>query len=229
MIFHNDWDKLLAEEMNLPYYQDLRRLLAEEYKTQVIYPKQEEVMAALRLTSFQETRVVILGQDPYHGAGQAEGLAFSVKKNVPLPPSLRNIYRELQEDVGCDTTQFTGSLIPWAKQGVLLLNTTLTVRQGQAASHSKIGWEFFTDAILHLLNEKTEPVVFILWGAHARSKKRFLNNPNHLVVESAHPSPLSAYRGFFGSKPFSRTNEFLISKGESPVDWCAIERREDVS
>lgn len=229
MIFNNDWDKLLEEEMKQPYYQDLRRLLSQEYQSQIIYPKKEEVMAALRLTSYEDTRVVILGQDPYHGAGQAEGLAFSVKKNIPLPPSLRNIYKELQDDIGCDTSHFLGSLIPWAKQGVLLLNTTLTVRQGQAASHSKIGWEFFTDAILRLLNEKNEPVVFILWGAHARSKKRFLNNPNHLVIESVHPSPLSAYRGFFGSKPFSKTNAFLSSKGEEPIDWCTIERREDVS
>lgn len=225
MIFHNDWDDLLAREMELPYYQDLRRLLAEEYKTQTIFPKREEVMAALRLTSYEATRVVILGQDPYHGVGQAEGLAFSVKKNIPLPPSLKNIYKELEDDLGCDTSQWVGSLIPWAKQGVLLLNTTLTVRQGQAASHSKIGWEFFTDAILRLINEKEDPVVYILWGGHARSKKRFLNNPNHLVIESPHPSPLSAYRGFFTSKPFSRTNEFLRAKGQATIDWCAIERR----
>lgn len=225
MIFHNDWDDLLARETELPYYQDLRRLLAEEYKTQTIFPKREEVMAALRLTSYEATRVVILGQDPYHGVGQAEGLAFSVKKNIPLPPSLKNIYKELEDDLGCDTSQWVGSLIPWAKQGVLLLNTTLTVRQGQAASHSKIGWEFFTDAILRLINEKEDPVVYILWGGHARSKKRFLNNPNHLVIESPHPSPLSAYRGFFTSKPFSRTNEFLRAKGQATIDWCAIERR----
>lgn len=225
MIFNNDWDELLKSEMQLPYYQDLRRLLSQEYKTQTIFPKEEEVMAALRLTSFEDTRVVLLGQDPYHGPGQAEGLAFSVKKNIPLPPSLKNIYKELEDDLGCDTSQWVGSLIPWAEQGVLLLNTTLTVRQGQAASHSKIGWEFFTDAILRLLNEKQEPVVFILWGAHARSKRRFLNNPNHMIIESVHPSPLSAYRGFFGSRPFSRTNEFLESKGEKPIDWCTIERR----
>lgn len=221
-IFHNDWQQCLAEEMEKPYYQELRRLLLEEYKNYAIYPPMEDIFNALQTTSYQDTKVVILGQDPYHKKGQAHGMAFSVQKGVPVPPSLQNIYKELQDDLGLPIPQ-TGYLMPWAHQGVLLLNTTLTVRERSPMSHKDIGWEIFTDAILSLLNQKDEALVYILWGAHARSKKRLLNNPKHLILEAPHPSPLSAYRGFFGSRPFSKTNKFLEENNLRPIDWSLKE------
>ncbi|MDO5301448.1 MAG: uracil-DNA glycosylase [Tissierellia bacterium] len=216
--FHNDWEELLQPEFERDYYQNLRELLLEEYGNFEIYPRAEEIFRALDLTSFESARVLLLGQDPYHGPGQAHGLAFSVKEG-PLPPSLVNIYRELEDDTGFDRTPLGGDLTAWAKEGVLLLNTSLTVRRGQAASHQRIGWQFFTDAIMKILNEKEDPLVCMLWGAHARSKKPLLNNPQHLIIESPHPSPLSAYRGFFGSKPFTRTNDYLTAQGLSPIAW----------
>lgn len=217
MTFSNDWDELLKEEMEKPYYKDLRRLLIEEYRTQTIYPEADAIFRAMRLTSFHDTKVLLLGQDPYHGPGQAQGMSFSVPEDFPLPPSLVNIYKELKDDLGI--TRTSGDLTPWAKEGVLLLNTTLTVRRAQPMSHGKIGWEIFTDKVVELLGEREKPMVFILWGAHARSKKRLVKNPAHRIIESPHPSPLSAYRGFFGSKCFSRTNEYLIAMGDTPVDW----------
>lgn len=219
-IFKGDWSEYLDPELEKDYYLDLRRLLIQEYRNFQIYPKPEEIYRALHLTSFEDTKVLILGQDPYHGEGQAEGLAFSVPNGVALPPSLKNIYKEIESDIGCEMDWSNGSLIPWAEQGVLLLNTTLTVRKGQAGSHSKIGWEFFTDYIIQCLNKKESPMVYLLWGAHARSKKRFLNNPKHLILESPHPSPLSAYRGFFGCKHFSKTNKYLEANGETAINWC---------
>lgn len=217
MTFSNDWDDLLKEEMEKPYYKDLRRLLIEEYKTQTIYPEAEAIFRAMRLTSFHDTKVLLLGQDPYHGPGQAQGMSFSVPADFPLPPSLVNIYKELKDDLGI--IRESGDLTSWAKEGVLLLNTTLTVRRSQPMSHGKIGWEIFTDKVVSLLGERERPMVFLLWGAHARSKKRLIKNPAHRIIESPHPSPLSAYRGFFGSKCFSRTNAYLEAMGEIPVDW----------
>lgn len=217
-IFQNDWQEHLEPEMEKDYYQNLRQLLVQEYQTNTIYPEMYHIFSALHETSYQDTKVVILGQDPYHGPGQAHGMAFSVQEGVPLPPSLQNIYKELKDDLGIPIAN-TGYLLPWAKEGVLLLNTTLTVRQGQPMSHSKIGWEIFTDQIITLLDQKKDPVVFILWGAHARSKEKLLHNKNHLVLTAPHPSPLSAYRGFFGSKPFSKTNTFLEEHGKEGINW----------
>ncbi|MCD1147974.1 uracil-DNA glycosylase [Peptoniphilus sp. KCTC 25270] len=218
-IFHNDWKELLSEEMKEPYYQDLRKLLIEEYRNTEIFPKAEDIFNALHHCSYKDTKVVILGQDPYHGYHQAHGLSFSVPAPTKAPPSLKNIFKELKEDLGIERTDDDADLTDWADQGVLLLNTTLTVRAHQPMSHGKIGWEFFTDRILSLLDKKEDPVVFILWGAHARSKKKWIKNPNHYIIESPHPSPLSAYRGFFGSKPFSKCNEFLEEKGLAPIRW----------
>ncbi|VEJ34771.1 Uracil-DNA glycosylase [Aedoeadaptatus ivorii] len=217
MIFGNDWDIYLKDEMEKPYYRDLRRLLAEEYRNFTVYPPAKDVFRAMKLTPFADTKVVLLGQDPYHGPGQAQGLSFSVDRNMPLPPSLKNIYKELEDDTGICRKE--GDLTDWAKQGVLLLNTTLTVRHKQPMSHAKIGWELFTDRVIRLVGEKEDPVVFLLWGGHARSKKKLIERKNHLVIESPHPSPLSAYRGFFGSRCFSRTNDFLTAEGEEPIDW----------
>lgn len=220
--FGNDWDELLGEEMEKPYYLELRRLLIEEYRHFEIYPPMEEVFSALRTTSYENTRVLLLGQDPYHGLGQAHGMSFSVRPGVPIPPSLRNIYKELEADLGVKPATH-GYLKSWAEEGVLLLNTTLTVRRGAAASHEAIGWRIFTDRIISLLNEKKGPLVFLLWGAHARSKKRLLTNPHHLILEAPHPSPLSAHRGFLGSRPFSAINEYLIAQGEAPISWALPE------
>ncbi|CAC9934142.1 uracil-DNA glycosylase [Aedoeadaptatus coxii] len=217
MQFGNDWDAIMAEEMGKDYYLDLRRLLLKEYAHQRIFPEAQNIFRAMRLTSFGDTKVVILGQDPYHGEGQAQGLSFSVPKGMKLPPSLVNIYKELEEDMGIKRED--GDLTPWAKQGVLLLNTTLTVRSGQPLSHGKIGWEIFTDKVIQCIGNKKEPVVFILWGAHARGKKRLIHNKEHLILESPHPSPLSAYRGFFGCKCFSKTNDYLRKRGVAPIDW----------
>ena len=217
-IIGNDWDDVLNEEFDKPYYQKLRAFLDEEYNSKTIYPLAKNIYTALRLTSYKDTRVVILGQDPYHEPNQAHGLAFSVNKGVAIPPSLINIYKELHDDLGCDIPDH-GFLTKWAKQGVLLLNTVLTVQAHKANSHKGKGWEEITDTIIKKLNEKDDPVVFILWGSNARSKKQFVNNPKHLIIESVHPSPLSAYNGFFGSKPFSRTNEFLRNNNLKEIDW----------
>ena len=217
-IIGNDWDEIIGEEFEKDYYRNLRSFLDEEYKHKTIYPIPKYIYTALRLTSYHDTRVVILGQDPYHEPNQAHGLAFSVSKGVEISPSLQNIYKELHDDLGCPIPNH-GFLIDWAKQGVLLLNAVLTVEAHKANSHKGKGWETLTDTIIRKLNEKDEPVVFILWGMNARNKKQFITNPIHLVIESAHPSPLSAYNGFFGSRPFSRTNSFLVSHGYQPIDW----------
>ena len=217
----NDWDKLLAEEFGKEYYLKLREFLKTEYFSKRIYPPMEDIFNALRYTSYENTRVVILGQDPYHGAGQAHGLCFSVKAGVAFPPSLKNIFKELENDLGVPAPP-TGELTGWAKQGVLLLNTTLTVREGQPQSHKGQGWEILTDRIIDLLNKKESPVVFLLWGGNARAKKALINNPRHLVLECAHPSPLSAYSGFFGCRHFSKANQFLASNGANVIDWSNI-------
>lgn len=217
-IIGNDWDDVLASEFDAEYYQRLREFLNEEYSSRTIYPLPKYIYTALKLTSYADTKVVILGQDPYHEPNQAHGLAFSVGKNVEIPPSLQNIYKELHDDMGCAIPNH-GYLVDWAKQGVLLLNTVLTVRAHQANSHKGKGWETLTDSIIQKLNEKDKSVVFILWGANARSKKALITSPKHLIIESVHPSPLSAYNGFFGSKPFSKTNNFLISNDIKPIDW----------
>ena len=214
----NDWDQILTNEFDSDYYKNLRVFLNEEYNSRVVYPLPKYIYTALKLTSYKDTKVVILGQDPYHEPGQAHGLAFSVGKNVEIPPSLQNIYKELHDDMGCNIPNH-GYLVDWAKQGVLLLNTVLTVRAHEANSHKGKGWENLTDAIISKLNEKEKPVVFILWGANARGKKSLITSPKHLIIESVHPSPLSAYNGFFGSKPFSKTNKFLISNDIKPIDW----------
>ncbi len=217
-IFHNDWADLLNDELKQPYYQELRQFLIGEYRTRKIFPDMYAIFNALHYTAYADTKVVILGQDPYHGDGQAHGLSFSVLPGVEPPPSLLNIFKELADDLGC-TIPNNGCLKPWAEQGVLLLNTVLTVRAHQAASHQGKGWEQFTDKIIELLNAREKPMAFILWGAPARRKKAMITNPQHFIVESPHPSPLSAYRGFFGSHPFSRVNEFLQSTGQPPIDW----------
>ena len=217
-IFKNDWEALLEPEMQKPYYRELRQFLIGEYRTHRIYPDMYSIFNALHYTAYEDVKVVILGQDPYHGPGQAHGLSFSVLPGVPAPPSLLNIFKELQDDLGC-TMPNNGCLKPWAEQGVLLLNAVLTVREHQAASHQGRGWEQFTDHIIELLNQREKPLAFILWGSPARRKKAMITNPRHFIVESPHPSPLSAFRGFFGSKPFSRVNEFLKSTGQEPIDW----------
>lgn len=217
-IFENDWQGYLAEEMQRPYYKELRQFLIQEYRTQKIYPDMYAIFNALHYTSLADTKVVILGQDPYHGPGQAHGLSFSVQPGIAPPPSLINIFKELQTDLGC-TVPNNGCLKPWADQGVLLLNTVLTVREHAANSHHGRGWEIFTDKIIALLNEREKPLAFILWGSPARSKKKMITNPQHFIVESPHPSPLSASRGFLGSRPFSRVNTFLEQNGQTPIDW----------
>ena len=215
----NDWDTLLADEFSSEYYLSLREFLKSEYFTRTVYPPMNDIFNALRYTSLEDTRVVILGQDPYHGAGQAHGLCFSVKRGVKKPPSLKNIFKELYDEYGIPEPP-SGELTGWAKQGVLLLNTTLTVREGMPASHKGRGWELLTDKIIEIVNAKVKPVVFILWGGHARTKRALITNPAHLVLESAHPSPLSAYAGFFGCGHFRRANEFLASVGEREIDWA---------
>ena len=217
----NDWDGALYGEFDKEYYLKIREFLKKEYFSTEVYPQMNDIFNALRYTPLGATKVVILGQDPYHEPGQAHGLSFSVKKGVKIPPSLANIYKELLSDIGMQIPRH-GELTSWAKQGVLLLNATLTVRAHQANSHSKIGWSVFTDEVIKLLDKCDNPMVFILWGGNARSKKSLITNKNHLVIESAHPSPLSAYNGFFGSKPFSRANEFLESKGVEPIDWTSV-------
>ena len=214
----NDWLEPLAAEFKKPYYTQLHKTILNEYNTRRIYPSADDLFNAFHLTPLHDVKVVILGQDPYHGNGQAHGLCFSVKPDVEIPPSLVNIYQELHDDCGCYIPN-NGYLVKWAEQGVLLLNTVLTVRAHQANSHRGIGWEEFTDAAIRALNDQDRPIVFILWGRPAQSKKAMLNNPRHLILEAPHPSPLSASRGFFGSRPFSQTNAFLEKNGLQPIDW----------
>lgn len=214
----NDWDEILKSEFNKEYYISLREFLKEEYNSRVIYPSMYNIFEALKHTSYKDTKVLILGQDPYHGENQAHGLAFSVQPGVKTPPSLLNIYKELQDDLGCFIPN-NGYLIPWADQGVLLLNTALTVRAHEANSHKNKGWEIFTDEIIKKLNGRTDPVIFVLWGSNARKKKEFIDTSRHFVLEAPHPSPLSARRGFFGCKHFSKINEILISQGKEPINW----------
>lgn len=214
----NDWLEPLAPEFKKPYYKNLYTKIREEYTTHEIFPPSEEIFTAFELTPLSKVKVVILGQDPYHGNGQAHGLCFSVKPDVETPPSLVNIYKELNSDLGCYIPD-NGYLTKWAEQGVLLLNTVLTVRAHQANSHRGIGWEEFTDAAIRILNEQDRPIVYLLWGRPAQMKKSMLNNPKHLILEAPHPSPLSAYRGFFGCQHFSKTNEFLGKNGLEPIDW----------
>ena len=217
-MFGNDWDEVLKSEIEKPYFTELLKKVREEYDKKTIYPKIGDVFRAFRLTPYEKVKVVILGQDPYHGVDQAEGLSFSVKDTVAKPPSLQNIFKELKDDLGYDIPE-SGSLISWAENGVLLLNAILTVEADKAASHRDFGWEAFTDHVIQVLNEKETPVVFILWGSFARNKKKYITNDRHLVLESVHPSPLSVYNGFFGSKPFSKTNEFLENNGIEGIDW----------
>lgn len=214
----NDWYDLLKDEFEKDYYKKLRATLINEYRHHIIYPGMYDIFNALNYTSYKDVKVVILGQDPYHGPNQAHGLSFSVQPNVKIPPSLVNIYKELHDDLGCYIPN-NGYLKKWADQGVLLLNTTLTVRAGEANSHKNIGWIYFTDRIIEILNKREDPVVFILWGNNAISKEKLITNKNHFIIKSVHPSPLSASRGFLGSRPFSKTNNFLISIGKEPIDW----------
>lgn len=218
-MFGNDWDEVLQEEVQKPYFQELRYTLAREYKQHTVYPPKELLFSALKLTPYERTRVVILGQDPYHGPGQAHGLSFSVLPGVRFPPSLQNIYKELESDLGISAPNH-GYLLHWAEQGVLMLNAVLTVREGQPNSHKGLGWERFTDAIMMKLNERDEPLVFILWGSYAQQKGAFIDRRRHMVIRSPHPSPLSAHRGFLGSRPFSQTNDFLREQGLGPIDWA---------
>ena len=215
---NNDWDEILADEWTKPYYLKLREFLKSEYAAKTIYPDMNDIFNALKLTSFEDTKVVIIGQDPYHGEGQAHGLCFSVKKGVTPPPSLKNIFKELNTDIGKPIPK-DGELTEWAKQGVLLLNNVLTVREGQPASHKGMGWEIFTDRIISELNKKQTPVVFLLWGAHAQKKAEIITNPIHYKLKAVHPSPLSASRGFFGCKHFSETNKILKKENLKEIEW----------
>lgn len=214
----NDWDQVLEGEFDKEYYLELREFLKKEYSSRVIYPSMYDIFNALKATPYDDVKVVILGQDPYHGPGQAHGMCFSVKKGVAPPPSLKNIFRELESDMSCRVPSH-GCLNEWAEQGVLLLNTVLTVREGQANSHRGKGWEIFTDTVIDHLNKREKPMVFMLWGANAKAKASLITNPSHLVLTAAHPSPLSAYNGFFGCGHFSRANEFLLEKGMRPIRW----------
>ena len=221
VLLNNDWDEILREEFTSEYYLRLREFLKTEYFTRRIYPPMEDIFNALRYTSFADTRVVILGQDPYHGPNQAHGLCFSVKAGVQPPPSLKNIFKELYNELQIPEPM-TGELIGWAKQGALLLNTTLTVRESSPQSHKGMGWEILTDKIISILNTKNTPIVFMLWGGNARAKKALITNKNHLVLECAHPSPLSAYAGFFGCNHFVLANNFLSTHGEKTIEWDKI-------
>lgn len=214
----NEWDDLLADEFKKEYYLNLRKFLISEYNSRTIYPPMDDIFNALKNTSYSDVKAVILGQDPYHGAGQAHGMCFSVKKGTPPPPSLQNIFKEIQTELGFPIPSH-GELTAWAKSGVLLLNTVLTVREGMANSHKGKGWEIFTDRVIELLNGRDTPIVFLLWGGNARAKKKLITNPKHLILECAHPSPLSAYNGFFGCGHFVKANEFLISNGLEPINW----------
>ena len=212
------WNEILAEEMQKDYYQELQAFVQKRRAEVRVFPEEKNVFNALELTPFESVKVVILGQDPYHGFGQAHGLSFSVQKGIPLPPSLKNIYKELQEDIGGELPT-EGDLSHWAKQGVLLLNTVLTVEEGNANSHKGMGWERLTNRLIESLNELKHPVIFILWGKPAQDKEKLITNSNHVLLKAPHPSPLSAYRGFFGSKPFSRVNDILIQQGQTPISW----------
>ena len=212
------WNEILEEEMEKDYYQELQAFVQKRREEVSVFPEEKDVFRALELTPFESVKVVILGQDPYHGFGQAHGLSFSVQKGIPLPPSLRNMYKELQEDIGGGLPT-EGDLSHWAKQGVLLLNTVLTVEEGNANSHKGMGWERLTNRLIESLNELNHPVIFILWGKPAQDKEKLITNPSHVILKAPHPSPLSAYRGFFGSKPFSKVNEILIQQGQTPIRW----------
>lgn len=214
----NEWDTLLADEFQSDYYAQICNFLKQEYEQHEVYPPQSDIFNALRYTSYSDVKAVLLGQDPYHGPGQAHGLCFSVKPDVPIPPSLKNMIKELQSDLGLPAPK-NGCLLSWAKEGVLMLNTTLTVRRSQPNSHSKIGWTRFTDSIIQKLNDRQKPIVFLLWGSNARSKKALITNPQHFILETVHPSPLSARQGFFGCRHFSQCNEFLMEHGIAPIDW----------
>lgn len=214
----NDWDELLKEEFSKEYYVNLRKFLAQEYKTHTVYPDMYDIFNAFKLTSYKDTKVVIFGQDPYHEPNQAHGLAFSVKKGVKIPPSLLNMYKELNYELGCYIPN-NGYLEKWAKQGVMLLNNSLTVRESAANSHRNKGWENFTDAVAKIYNEREKPIIFMLWGNNAKEKIKIITNPNHIILTAAHPSPLSASRGFFGCEHFKTANKILKRNGESAIDW----------
>lgn len=219
-VFDNDWQEILQDEFEKDYYKELRKFVAKEYSTQIVYPPVDEVMTAFHTVPYHKVKVVILGQDPYHGPNQAHGMCFSVKRGVPHPPSLRNIFVELQNDLGYPIPT-DGYLMKWAEQGVFLLNTVLTVRQGEANSHKGKGWERFTDTVIQKLADRQDPIIFVLWGRPAQMKKGIIQraNANHFILEAPHPSPLSAHRGFFGSRPFSQINSKLIEWGKAPIDW----------
>lgn len=214
----NDWDILLKKVIQSPDFRNFYRIILQEYAKKTIYPPKDYIFNALKLTSYKDTKVVIVGQDPYHQENEAHGLSFSVPLGIKIPPSLANIYQELKNDLGIKTKE-NGDLTNWAKQGILLLNAILTVEKDKPASHHKLGWEYLTDNIIKILNKKTTPVVFILWGNFAKEKAKFITNPKHYIITSSHPSPFSARRGFFGSKPFSKTNNFLIKNNMTPIDW----------
>lgn len=214
----NDWQEAMEYEFVKPYYKKLFQTVQEEYKNHMILPEKDNLFNAFHFTPLHSVKVVILGQDPYHGIGQAHGLCFSVKPGVKIPPSLVNIFKELHDDLGCKIPN-NGYLTKWASQGILMLNTVLTVRAHEANSHSGIGWEAFTDSAIRILNKQDRPIVYILWGKPAQNKKKMLDNPKHLILEAPHPSPLSSFRGFFGSRPFSKTNDFLLQNGLEPIDW----------
>ena len=220
-MFNNDWQQILAEEFDKPYYEQLRKKVAQEFKIATIYPQLEDVMNAFNSVSYKDVKVVILGQDPYHGPGQAHGMSFSVRKGVPHPPSLRNIFLELHNDLGCSAPT-DGSLMKWAEQGVFLLNTVLTVRKGEANSHKGIGWELFTDVVIEKLAQRQDPIIFVLWGRPAQTKESIIHKlgSHHAIIKAPHPSPLSAHRGFFGSKPFSKINDQLRQWEKQPINWC---------
>lgn len=220
-IFQNDWADILEGELQREYYQTLREWLKGEYETKITYPSMHDIFNAFHYTAYEDVKVVLLGQDPYHGPNQAEGLSFSVKKGVKIPPSLRNMYKELHDDIGCPIPPH-GSLVKWAEQGVLLLNTVLTVQDGKAHSHRGKGWEQFTDHVISTLNEREKPIVFLLWGKPAQAKQAIIDSSKHYIVTAPHPSPLSAHRGFFGSKPYTKTNEFLREQGIKEIDWCLV-------
>ncbi|WP_078393082.1 uracil-DNA glycosylase [Shouchella patagoniensis] len=217
-VLENDWINVVGNEFTKPYYLELREFLKKEYANETVYPHMNDLFNALHLTSYSDTKVVILGQDPYHGAGQAHGLSFSVQPDVAIPPSLRNVYKELEADVGCLKPDH-GFLVSWAKQGVLLLNTVLSVREKQPGSHQGKGWENFTNEVIDRLNEREKPLVFVLWGKHAQVKRDRINETRHCIIESPHPSPFSAHRGFFGSKPFSKINNWLKTHGVEQINW----------
>lgn len=225
-ILHNEWQSVLESEFEKPYYLKLRQFLAQEYKTKIIYPDMYDIYSAFHLTDYMQVKAVILGQDPYHGPGQAHGLSFSVKPGVAVPPSLQNIYKELRDDLGCPIPRH-GFLEHWAKQGVMMLNAVLTVRKDTPNSHRGLGWEEFTSTVIEALNRREEPVVFILWGKNAQEKLPLITNKHHFIIQSAHPSPFAANRGFFGSRPFSRTNAFLRSQGKEEIQWAIPELPEE--